>query len=196
MKFLFGFQDTLEVVTNGVQDLEANATEAQRTTHRDLKKKDCKAMYAIQAAVDATNFDKISHAESSKEAWDILVKYYEGGEKVKGVKLQSLRRQYELLQMEKDDSIGSYVSKVQGLVHTMKACGEVMTGRMIVEKVMRTLTPNFDHVIVAIQEAGNVATMQMEDFVGSLEAHELMINERKGCTRISSSLASSNSQEE
>ena len=72
-----------------------------------------------------------------------------------------------MLQMDKDESVGSYVSKVQGLVHTMKACGEVMTERMIVEKVMRTLTPDFDHVIVAIQEAGNVATMQMEDLVGS-----------------------------
>jgi hypothetical protein len=57
----------------------------------------------------------------------------------------------------------------------MKSCGEVM----IVERVMRTLTPNFDHVIVAIQEAGNVTIMQMEDLTGSLEAHELMINERK-----------------
>ncbi|MCI48304.1 F-box protein [Trifolium medium] len=68
MKSLFGFQDTLEVVNNGVQELPGNATDAQRNTHRDLKKKDCKAMYAIQAAVDAANFDKISHAESSKEA--------------------------------------------------------------------------------------------------------------------------------
>jgi hypothetical protein len=59
-------------------------------------------MYAIQAAVDAVNFDKISHVESSKETWDILVKYYEGGEKVKSVKLQSLRRQYELPQMDKN----------------------------------------------------------------------------------------------
>jgi predicted nucleic acid-binding Zn finger protein len=180
MKSLFGFQDTLEVVVNGVQDLVENATEAQRSAHKDLKKKDCKAMYAIQAAVDSANFDKISSAESSKAAWDILVKYYEGGEKVKGVKLQSLRRQYELLQMDKSESIGAYVSKVQGIVHTMKSCGEVMTDRMIVEKVMRTLTPNFDHVIVAIQETGNVATLQLEDLVGSLEAHELMINERKG----------------
>jgi hypothetical protein len=82
--------------------------------------------------------------------------------------------------MDKNELIGSYASKVQGLVHTMKACGEEMTERMIVEEVMRTLTPNFDHVIVAIQEAGNVATMQMGDLVGSLEAHELMINESKG----------------
>jgi hypothetical protein len=36
-----------------------------------------------------------------------------------------------------------------------------MTEIMIVEKVMRTLTQNFDHVIVATQEAEIVATMQM-----------------------------------
>jgi hypothetical protein len=48
MKSLFGFQDTMEVVTNGVQELPANATLAHKNSHRDLKKKDCKAMYAIQ----------------------------------------------------------------------------------------------------------------------------------------------------
>ncbi|CAJ2646460.1 unnamed protein product [Trifolium pratense] len=180
MKSLFGFQDTLDVVINGVAALPANANAEARNNHKDLKKKDCKAMYAIQAALNSANFDKISHAETSKEAWDILVKYYDGGEKVKAVKLQSLRRQYELLQMDNNESIGSYASKVQALIHTMKSCGEEISEKMIVEKVMRTLTPNFDHVIVAIQEAGKVADMKLEDLVGSLEAHELMINERKG----------------
>ncbi|CAJ2657083.1 unnamed protein product [Trifolium pratense] len=180
MKSLFGFQDTLDVVINGVAALPANANAEARNNHKDLKKKDCKAMYAIQAALNSANFDKISHAETSKEAWDILVKYYDGGEKVKAVKLQSLRRQYELLQMDNNESIGAYASKVQALIHTMKSCGEEISEKMIVEKVMRTLTPNFDHVIVAIQEAGKVADMKLEDLVGSLEAHELMINERKG----------------
>ncbi|MCI68786.1 F-box protein, partial [Trifolium medium] len=80
--------------------LAANANAEARNTHSDLKKKDCKALYAIQAVVDTTNFDRIYDAETAKEAWDILVKYRDGGEKVKAVKLQSLRRQYELLQME------------------------------------------------------------------------------------------------
>ncbi|MCH96964.1 retrovirus-related Pol polyprotein from transposon TNT 1-98, partial [Trifolium medium] len=133
----------------------------------------------IQAAVDTANFDKISHAESAKHAWDILATYYEGGAQVKGVKLQSYRRQFELLQMDKADSIGSYVSKVQGLVHSMRSCGEEITERMMVEKVMRTLIPSFDHVVVAIQTAGQVPTMQIENLVGTLEAHELVINERK-----------------
>ena len=62
----------------------------------------------------------------------------------------------------------------------MKGCGETITDKMIVEKVMRTLTSHFDHVIVAIQESNNLETTKVEDFVGSLEAHEIRIIERKG----------------
>ena len=77
----------------------------RKKAHNKIKKKYCKDAYCIQTAVDAANFDRISHAETAKEAWDILVKYYEGGEKVKVVKLQTLHRQYELLSMGEDESV-------------------------------------------------------------------------------------------
>ncbi|XP_058722921.1 uncharacterized protein LOC131594735 [Vicia villosa] len=137
MQSLFGFHETLEVVTGGVLVLAADATEAQKTAHNEVKKKDCKAAYCIQTTVDSANFDRISHAESAKEAWDILVKYYEGGEKVKVVKLQTLRRQYELLSMGEDEKVAEYVSKVHKLVHLMKGCGETLTDNMIVEKALQ-----------------------------------------------------------
>ncbi|XP_058727027.1 uncharacterized protein LOC131598445 [Vicia villosa] len=77
MQSLFGFHKTLEVVTGGVLVLAADAIEARKTTHNEVKKKDCKAAYCIQTTVDSTNFDRISIVESAKETWDILVKYYE-----------------------------------------------------------------------------------------------------------------------
>jgi len=119
MKFLFGLQDTLEVVTNGVAELVENSIEAQQVLHKYSKKKDCKVSFCIQSAVDNANFDRIAHVESAKETWDILVKYYEGNEKVKSVKLQTLRRHYE--------KIAAYVSNIQNLVHLMKNCGETVT---------------------------------------------------------------------
>lgn len=90
MQSLSDFYETQEMVTNGIPELVENATDARRVTHKEAKKKDCKAAYCIQSALDSTNFDKISHAESMKETWDILFKYYEIGEKVKVVKLQNL----------------------------------------------------------------------------------------------------------
>lgn len=180
MQSLFGFHETLEVVTNGIFVLAANATDAQRVSHKDAKKKDCQTLFCIQSAVDSVNFDQISHVESANEAWDILVKYYEGDEKVKGVNVKALRRQYELLQMGEDEKIAGYVAKVQNIVHLMKDCGETITDKMIVEKIMCMLTYQFDHVIVAIQESNNLETLKLEDLTGSLEAHELRIVERKG----------------
>ena len=68
MQSLFGFHETLEVVTDGVPALAANATDEQKKAHNKVKKKDCKAAYCIQTAVNAVNFDKISHVEMAKEA--------------------------------------------------------------------------------------------------------------------------------
>lgn len=74
MQSLFGFHETLEVVTNGRPELYHNANGVQRIVHKDDKKKDCKVMLCIQYAVDAENFDCISHTESEKEACNILFK--------------------------------------------------------------------------------------------------------------------------
>lgn len=73
----------LEVATNGVPELAQNANNAHKVIHKDAKKKDCKTALCIQSAVDTMNFDRTSHAESTKEAFDIIAKYYEGGEKIK-----------------------------------------------------------------------------------------------------------------
>lgn len=91
MQSLFDFYQTQEVVIDGVPELAENATDAQGVTHMEAKKKECKAAYCIQSEVDSANFDKISYAELAKETWDILVNFYEGGEKVKVVKLHTLR---------------------------------------------------------------------------------------------------------
>lgn len=92
MKSLFSFQETLEVITNGVPQLAHNANDTQRINQKDVKKKYYKTPFCFQSTMDVVNFNRISNVESAKEAWDILVKYYESGEKVKGVKLQELRR--------------------------------------------------------------------------------------------------------
>ncbi|KAE9611929.1 hypothetical protein Lalb_Chr06g0167621 [Lupinus albus] len=54
----------------------------------------------IHQCVDESNFEKISSAKIAKEAWDNLEKSYARVEKVKKVKLQTLRREYEFLQMK------------------------------------------------------------------------------------------------
>lgn len=58
--------------------------------------------------------------------------------------------------MGEDGEIAGYIAKVQSLVHLMKYCGETITNKMIVGKIMRMLIFHFDYVIVAIQESNNL----------------------------------------
>ncbi|MCH84179.1 F-box protein, partial [Trifolium medium] len=68
MKSLFGAQETLEVVTDGYEELVANPSDAQRSAYKEAKKKDCKALFYIQQNVDSFHFEKIAKATKSKEA--------------------------------------------------------------------------------------------------------------------------------
>ncbi|XP_019438863.1 PREDICTED: uncharacterized protein LOC109344554 [Lupinus angustifolius] len=81
MKAIFGFQECREVVLEGVQQLGEDPTEAQKLEFREALKKDCKAIFLIHQCVDHSNFDKISAAQTSKEAWETLERCYGGSTK-------------------------------------------------------------------------------------------------------------------
>ncbi|RDX81141.1 hypothetical protein CR513_38214, partial [Mucuna pruriens] len=87
----------------------------------------------------------ISNAFTSKKAWEILVKTYGDGEKNKRVKLQTIRRQYELLDIEENESIANYFDRIQELVNAMRACKEKISDQQVVDKILRTLPQPFDH---------------------------------------------------
>ncbi|PNX90798.1 F-box protein, partial [Trifolium pratense] len=83
-----------------------------------------------------------------------------------------------MMQMNDQESIAEYLSRMLSLTNLMKSCGETMTDRSKIEKILRTLTEKFDHIVVAIEESKDLATMRMEELQASLEAHELRVKQR------------------
>ncbi|XP_019425108.1 PREDICTED: uncharacterized protein LOC109333984 [Lupinus angustifolius] len=80
--------------------------------------------------------------------------------------------------MEESERMADFFTRIITHTNTMKSCGEKMEDAAIVEKILRTMTPKFDHVVVAIEESGRVDKIKTEELQGSLEAHEQRINER------------------
>jgi gag-polypeptide of LTR copia-type/Zinc knuckle len=95
--------------------------------------------------------------------------------------LQRLRREFETLQMEIDDKVLPFLTKVQGVVNQMKIYGEQVTDQTVVCKVLRSLTAKFDHVVAAIEESKDLNTYTFNELMGSLQSHEsrLMRDEEK-----------------
>ncbi|PKU84496.1 hypothetical protein MA16_Dca003009 [Dendrobium catenatum] len=145
MKTLFKSQDLWDLVVNG----------------NDNKKKDSKALFFIQQAMDDSVFSRISMAETSKEAWDILEKEFQGSLRVKTVKLQSMRRDFETMNMNEGEGVQTYLSRVSTIVNKMRSFGEQISDEKVVSKVLRSLPTNFEHVVVAIEESKDLAVYSL-----------------------------------
>ncbi|XP_050918413.1 uncharacterized protein LOC127135821 [Lathyrus oleraceus] len=178
MRVLFGYQEVLEIVVNGVTQLGAEATDIQRATHKEEKKKDYKTLFLIHSCVDNDNFEKVGDCESAKQAWEILEKAYDGAVKAKVVRLQTYKRQFELTQMEDKETINDYITCITRLVNQIKSCGETILEQNVVLKVWCSLTPRFDNIVVAIEESKDLTTLSKDELQISLEAHEQRMDER------------------
>ncbi|XP_050875937.1 uncharacterized protein LOC127079600 [Lathyrus oleraceus] len=156
----------------------AEATDIQRATHKEEKKKDYKALFLIHSCVDNDNFEKVGDCESAKQAWEILEKAYDGAVKAKVIRLQTYKRQFELTQMEDKETINDYITRITRLINQIKSYGETILEQNVVSKVLRSLTPRFDNIVVAIEESKDLTTLSKDELQSSLEAHEQRMDER------------------
>jgi gag-polypeptide of LTR copia-type len=130
-------------------------------------------------AVDESGFEKIAGATTSKEAWDILEKVFKGTDRVKQVRLQTLRGELESMKMKESESVSDYITRVQAVMNQLIRNGEALTDARVVEKILRSLTGNFENVVCVIEESKDLAKLTVDELVGSLETHEQCKREKK-----------------
>ena len=122
MRALFASQYLWELVEYGLleeprDEQTYNAlTQVEKDLLKSNRKKDSKALFHLYQAVHESVFPRIVEVNRSKDAWDTLHTSYQGMEKVKTIKLQLLRRDFETLYMKEPDNIDSFFTHVIGLV--------------------------------------------------------------------------------
>ncbi|KAL0290735.1 UNVERIFIED_CONTAM: hypothetical protein Sangu_2560600 [Sesamum angustifolium] len=150
----------------------STSSSAEKGKLENKKAKDSEALYYIQTAVADHIFPRISVATSAKEAWSILQKEYQGSAKVRIIKLQTLRRDFENMKMKDSETIDEYYTKVRELVNQLKAYGEDLPEKRVVEKLLISVTEKYDPIVTTIEETKDITTLTVTELVGSLEAYE------------------------
>ncbi|CAM9000441.1 unnamed protein product [Rhodiola kirilowii] len=145
-----------------------------------------KAMNAIFSGVDGKNFKMISTCEIAKTAWDILRTAHEGTTKVKISRMETVTSKFENLRMQEDETIADFNTRVLDISNEAFALGEPMTEETLVRKVLRSLTKRFAMKTLAVKEANDVKNMRLDELMGSLQTHEMDMNEENRLTKVSS----------
>jgi hypothetical protein len=93
--------------------LSANALKA----YKELQHKDPQARCLIKGCMEESILTRITGAENAHQAWKILETTYKGTDRVKTVRLQNLRRDFENLKMKDSESVDQFLTRVIGIIN-------------------------------------------------------------------------------
>lgn len=88
-----------------VPPLLENPILAQIKSQKERKLRKSKARATLFALISSTIFIKIMTLKTAKEIWDFLKQEYEGNERVKGIQVLNLIREFEMQKMKESETI-------------------------------------------------------------------------------------------
>ncbi|KAL8103933.1 hypothetical protein AgCh_028224 [Apium graveolens] len=130
------------------------------------------ALAAIYQGIPEDMLLSIAEKKSVKEAWDSLKVMCIGADRVQKAKVQTLRAEFESMNMKDTDNLDDFCLRLYGIVTNIRLLEEKMEEVYIVKKLLRAVPSKYLQIASTIEQFGDMKTMSVEEVVGRLKAHE------------------------
>jgi len=155
-----------------VLPLPGNPTMAQLKNHKDKKTRKSKAKACLFSAVSSTIFTRIMSLKSAKAIWDYLKAEYEGDDRIKGMQVLNLIRDFELQKMKESETIKEYSDRLMSIANRVRLLGSEFKDSRIVEKILVTVPERFEATITTLENTKDLSKITLAELLNSLQAQE------------------------
>ena len=145
---------------------EASFTEAELKKIEAFRRQDATALSKLQMGVTKLIFSRISRANTTKEAWEILETEFHGDEKVRSINLQALKKDFQNLKMKDSENIQSYHARVMEIVNQMRTYDDDISDQHVVEKIFISLTDKYENIVAVIEETKDLTKLLVKELMG------------------------------
>ncbi|XP_010543104.1 PREDICTED: uncharacterized protein LOC104816130, partial [Tarenaya hassleriana] len=110
--------------------------------------------------------------ESAKDVWDFLKNEYEGDEKIRGMKVLNLMREFERQHMKASESVKNYVDRLVSIVNKIRILGTQVSDERLVQKVMVSVPERYEATLASLENTKEISEIKLPELLSALQAQE------------------------
>jgi len=138
-----------------------------------------KARLFLSCALSMEESERVDECDTAKKVWDTLKVHHEGTSHVKETRIDIGVRKFEIFEMIEDENIDEMYSRFTSIVNELRSLGKTYSTHDRIRKILRCLPTQWRPMVTAITQAKDLNTLALEDLIGSLKAHETLLQEDK-----------------
>nr|GFA98061.1 zinc finger, CCHC-type [Tanacetum cinerariifolium] len=155
--------------------LEANGLwemiEPNEKTQAD-NKKDKTAIAFLYQALTEDQLLQITKHKTAKAIWNALKTRHLGEERVQQERLQTLKSEFEMLQMKEDETIDVFTTKLTTSVNKASSLGHTMEDETLVRKLLNVVPDMYLQIVTSIEQYSDLSEMTFEEAIGRLKTNK------------------------
>ncbi|XP_022928014.1 uncharacterized protein LOC111434919 [Cucurbita moschata] len=110
--------------------------------------------------------------KTAKEIWNYLKAEYEEDERIRGMKVLNLIRDFELQKMKELESVKEYSDRLLSIANKVRLLGSVLNDSRIVEKLQVTVPEKFEATITTLENTKDLSKISLTELLNALQAQE------------------------
>ncbi|PKI66942.1 hypothetical protein CRG98_012705 [Punica granatum] len=155
-----------------VTPLPNNPTMVQIELHKEKKSRKAKAKSCLYAVVSSTIFTRIMRLESAKAIWDYLQEEYEGDDKIRGMRVLNLLKEFERLQMGERETVKEFTDRLVEIANKIRVLGTGIKDDMLVQKIRVYVPERFEATIASLENTKELSDIKLVEVLNALQAQE------------------------